>query len=322
MGLTPEKCRGVFALVPACSTSNANTPDAKNTFERDSFAVLVDDLVRAGVHGIITTGSFGEWHTLTWEEHKQLIDTTVEVVNGRVPVVIGASSTSTREAIEKALYAIKAGADAIMNGPPMYLRLSLENAIQYYKDLSQTCPEIGIVVYHNPNMFKVTIPPRAWEKIKRIPTVVGVKDTIRDIRHQMEICRICGNRISVLVMDYAMFPAMMFGAKGCTSIYANMGPQPVLRLYEYCHEKNWEKAMEIAQDINIAWERSQVFMAEAKLDTMQLLVPWFKAAIDFAGYGRAGPARRPFAQKWFPKEAEESAKVFAQEWKKLVKKYS
>lgn len=313
MVIGPEKFKGVFALVPTCSTPDADKPASKNTFARENFEKLLHKLIRDGIHGIITTGSLGECHTLTWDEHKELIDTAVEVVDGRVPLVIGTTSINTRQAIRKTKYVEKVGADAIMNGPPMYISLSLTNTIRYYKDLAEACPNVGIMIYSNPAAFKVEIPPNAYHAIKKIDNVVAVKETIPGAVRLMNECRICGDDISVMTMDRNMFPSMLYGATGCTSFNVCLGPQPVLKLYEACRKEDWKKAAEIANEI------ASLRLARGGASLMYL-VNRVHIMANLAGYCQTGPARRPFAV--VPKEVKENCELFVRRWKELVAKYS
>src|SRR5262249_28323368 len=95
--------------------------------------------------------------TLLWDEHQKLIQTVVEVARRRVPILTGTTSMNTRRTLEKARWAASAGSDGLLNGVPMWLPPSWQNAVQYYQDLAQACPDMAIMVYHNPPVFRVTI---------------------------------------------------------------------------------------------------------------------------------------------------------------------
>jgi hydratase-aldolase len=177
-----EDFKGVYALIPACATPDAHMWSSTDTINVESQRSLVSNLIEDGADGIITTGSTGECHTLLWNEQQKLFETVVDEANGRVPVITGTWAPNTREAIMKTRYAVDIGVDGIMNGPPQYVEPTVDNTIQYYKDLAEACPNTAIMIYHNPNAFRVTIPVERFTQIKEeIPTVLSMKESMADI---------------------------------------------------------------------------------------------------------------------------------------------
>jgi dihydrodipicolinate synthase/N-acetylneuraminate lyase len=109
--ITASDLKGIMAMMPAFTTKDGDRPDAEDTVNTTELARAVDQILRDGGANVITTsGSFGEFHTLLWEEHKKLIEATVAVVKKRVPVFIGCTNLNPREAIRQARFAQAAGA--------------------------------------------------------------------------------------------------------------------------------------------------------------------------------------------------------------------
>jgi len=313
--LTPSDIRGVFALVPACATPDAASWKATDTVDTDALADLINKLIRDGVNGIMTTGSIGESHTLLWDEHKKIIETAVEVVNRRVPLFVGTTSLNTRETINKTKYAVEVGADGVMNGTPMYLPLSPADTIQYYKDLSEAVPDAAIMIYHNPHAFRITITPKLWGELSKIPSVIGAKQGSTELFNLIGSIKAVGDRMSILSLDHLMHPCMLFGTAGGWSSDVCMGPAPSLKLYALCREGKWDQAGEIASGM----QRGMAQMGLTMEEFQQYQTYWLKRALDEAGYCKAGPVRTPFVHA--PKHIEEASIRYAQNWLALVQKY-
>ncbi len=313
MVLTPEETRGVWSLIPACATPNGGDLEARDTVDVDKLAAMVERLIQAGVNGIATTGTLGEGHTLLWDEHKKLIQTVVEVARKRVPVFTGTTSLNTRRTVEKTRWAIDAGADGVLNGVPMWLPPSWQNAVQFYEDLAEACPKAAIMVYHNPPVFRVTIPPVGFKRLAQVRNVVAVKQTVTELRHWIGVRDAVEGRITILVSDNVAWPTAMFGAGGVWSTRSSGAPEPVLRLWEACSRGDWARAEAIQQDICAAWPPVTIEEFHT-YDT-----PLMKRIIDLVSDGQAGPTRRQFVH--LPENVEKAAQIGAEKWKALAAKY-
>ena len=175
--ITSNHLKGIMAMMPAFTTKDGDRIDATDTVDTDELARAVDKLIRDdGVNVLTTTGSFGEFHTLLWDEHKKLIEATVAAVKKRVPVFVGCTNLNPREAIRQAKFAQDAGADGLLLGVPFYYQATVDNAVQFYHDVADALPKMGIMIYHNPTHHRVTIPVSAFKKITEKPNIVGMKD--------------------------------------------------------------------------------------------------------------------------------------------------
>ena len=161
--LTAKDLRGVVAMMPAFTTKNGGDPEAEDTIDADACATAVDKIIRDGVDAIATMGSFGECHTLLWKEKKKLTEATIAAVKKRVPVLIGCTTLNTRETMREVRFAQQAGADGVLCGVPFYYPSTADNAAQFYLDLADAFPRMGIGIYHNPPIHRVTIPVDAFQ---------------------------------------------------------------------------------------------------------------------------------------------------------------
>jgi 4-(2-carboxyphenyl)-2-oxobut-3-enoate aldolase len=241
--ITANDLKGIMAMMPAFTTKDGDRPDAEDTVNTAELTRAVDQIIRdGGANVITTTGSFGEFHTLLWEEHKKLIEATVAAVKKRVPVFVGCTSLNPREAIRQARFAQDAGADGLLLGVPFYYQATVDNAVQFYHDVADALPKMGVMIYHNPTHHRVTIPVGAFKKITEKPNIVGMKDSHRTPLQFVELMNTVKGKISVFVNQNQGFPYAMLGATGCWSFNVWMGPEPVIALRGACVAQDWEKA--------------------------------------------------------------------------------
>ena len=223
--ITANDLKGIMAMMPAFTTKDGDRIDATDTVDTDELTRAVDRLIRdGGVNVLTTTGSFGEFHTLLWDEQKKLIEATVAAVKQRVPLFVGCTNLNPREAIRQAKFAQEAGADGLLLGVPFYYQATVDNAVQFYHDVADALPKMGVMIYHNPTHHRVTIPVSAFKKITEKPNIVGVKDSHRTPLQFVELYGITQGKMSIFVNQTQMFPYYQLGAAGCWSYNVWMGP--------------------------------------------------------------------------------------------------
>jgi len=294
--LTREKFKGIFCLMPT-----PYTKDGK--FDEETFRENVRIMCKTGIHGISTTGTVGEFHTLPWEDHKRLIKALVEEIESDVFSVPGCSGVNTQEAIMKTRYAQECGADAVMNVVPFYQKLTNNECIAFYEELAKACPNIGFVVYNNPDTAKVLLGREVFEKLARIPTVCGSKEIVPDFEHWMNITRVPG--LSFLHVDLMMVPSMMWGGKGNFSGMACMKPELVLDAYKACLNGDWSRAKELQYKMREHWA-----LVEPLLKGYSP-ISQYKCMVNAFGLLKVGPPGKPFIP--VPEEAEEKVKKIVRE---------
>jgi len=317
--VSAKEFKGVFPILPTCSTKDAQSLYSTNTVDIEAMKDLTERLIEAGVHGIIALGSMGEVHTVLWEEYKAVIDALVDTVNGKVPLIIGCWAPNTREAVKKAKYVMDAGGDGIMAAPPHYLKPSIENAIQFFRDLADACPDLAIMIYHNPMVFRYRIPIEKWEDLMEIPNVVAVKETDNNLPRMMVEAYLCKDKISFMCHSILLFPCMLFGFTGAWDpLWVNCGPEPILKLYKACEENNWDLARKITEDfIKLSIYEVKVLQGYDWLESYQ--VDWEHLVLNAAGYVYTGEPRRPFVH--VPEQIIKAAEALGKEYRKIVEKW-
>ncbi|NIO12271.1 MAG: dihydrodipicolinate synthetase, partial [Deltaproteobacteria bacterium] len=149
---------GVMAMMPAFATPDANDIRSTSTIDINNLKAGVDRMIADGGDVIATTGSFGEFHTLLWEEFETITRATLDAVRDRVPLFIGCTSLNSRETVRKMKFIREAGGKGVLVGVPFYFPSTVDNAVQFYHDIAEMFPDLAIMVYHNPALHNVTLP--------------------------------------------------------------------------------------------------------------------------------------------------------------------
>ncbi len=326
--ITAQDLRGVNAMVPAFATPDADSLDATSTIDVDNLAEGVDRIIKDGVPIITTTGSFGECYNLFWDEFKLLASTTVEVVNKRVPVFIGATSPNPREAVQRMKFIQDIGADGTLLGLPYYDTVSAEYVGEFYTQMAQHFPELAIMIYHNPTNHKTTIPVSAFRRIVQNPNIVAMKDSHRSTLVFADIQRITGGKISFFVNQTQLYPYVQLGAAGCWSSNVFMGPWPVLYLWDLVEQGLHEEALAVSFEIRGPRGATKKTGSAERGDTMQHAKTTGRPDLadrggtmlhKFAGYVDPGPTRTPVLQP--SEDVVEDLKARAAYWTTLCEKY-
>jgi trans-o-hydroxybenzylidenepyruvate hydratase-aldolase len=308
--LVAADLHGVMAMMPAFTADNGGDIRATATIDGDRLATGVDKMIRDGANAIAAAGSFGECFNLLPNEFEELVRATVETVKKRVPVIVGCVSPSSRETAWKVRVARDGGADGVMLGVPYYLPSTVDNAIQFIHDVADLVPDMGVLIYHNPPIHRITIPVEAFRKITEKPNVVGMKDSHRTTLEFMKLMRIVRGKMSVFAGQGQYYPYANYGAAGCWSIDSWMGPWPVLALRDAINKGDEATAQEITLDISSTREMSNDFTwREAS----------HKIAIKHAGYCDPGPMRTPFVH--VPEAIVAREHKRAERWQRICEKY-
>jgi dihydrodipicolinate synthase/N-acetylneuraminate lyase len=295
-------------MMPAFSTPDAVDIRATETIAVDNLKEGVDRIIKDGANNIATTGTYGECYNLLFDEFKTLAVATVEAVKKRVPLFIGCTSPNPREVVQKMKFVKDLGADGVLLGVPYYETLPVADAIRFYHDIAELFPTLNIVIYHNPENHKFTIPVAAFKELVKNPTIIGMKDSHRTTSAFQQLQRIVKGKISVFVNQVQLHPYYRLGAAGCWSTEVWMGPWPVLYLLDLVKRGEDEKASEVIADL-----------AEDGGGGRPVPGSGNKRPADFADYCKVGPTRVPFLN--FPEAQMEKAKKRAAHWQKLNEKY-
>ena len=184
------------------------------------------------VHGIVPTGSTGEFAALSEEERKKVAEIAIEEVNGMVPVVVGTASVSTKQTIQYSQYAQRAGADGVMVVPPYYCHPNEEEIYGHYKTLAENI-DIPIVLYNNPGTSGVDMRPSLIARLAEFDQISYIKESSGDMTRVAEIMRLCGHKISIFCgCDNLSLEMFAMGVQGWIVPAANMIPQLCVELFE------------------------------------------------------------------------------------------
>ena len=210
---------------------------------REHVSYLVDE---GKIHGIIPVGSTGEFAALSEAERKMIADIVIDEVAGKVPVVVGTASVSTKETVMYTQYAQEAGADAVMIVPPYYCHPNDEEIFAHYKTIVENS-DIEIILYNNPSTSGVDMQPGLIVRLAEFEKISYVKESSGDIIRVAEIQRLFGDKMRIFCgCDNLALEMFMMGAGGWIAPAANMIPQLCVGLYELAVvKKDFERAREL-----------------------------------------------------------------------------
>src|SRR4030067_2073991 len=188
--LAASDLNGVLGMMPAFATPDAVDIRATQNIPVDNLKEGVDKIVKDGVNNIATTGSYGECYKLLFDEFKTLAVATVEAVKNRVPLFIGCTSPNPREVVQKMNFVKGLGADGVLLGVPYYETLHVQDGIKFYHDIADLFPTLNIVIYHNPENHKFTIPVAAFKELVKPQTIICMNDSQRTTKEFMNLQKI------------------------------------------------------------------------------------------------------------------------------------
>src|SRR5215475_13505381 len=221
------------------------TPFQNGTVDEKAFRALVVWQIDEGTNGLVPVGTTGESPTLSHEEHRNVVEWCIDQARGRVPVVAGAGSNSTKEAVELAQHAEKAGADAVLVVTPYYNKPTQEGMYQHFKAINDAIG-IPILIYNIPPRSVIDMSVDTMKRLSELPNIVGVKDATGDVgrvsrqRHAMG-----ADFIQLSGEDMTALAAMAAGGHGCISVSANVAPGLCAELMEATFKGDWGHALKI-----------------------------------------------------------------------------
>ncbi len=201
------------------------TPFKNGAIDEAALEALVDWHIAEGTHGIVPVGTTGESPTLSHAEHERVIEIVVNKVAKRVPVIAGAGSNNTAEAIRFMQFAEKAGADAALVVTPYYNKPTQAGLIAHYKALHDCC-ELPIIIYNIPPRSVIDMTPATMGELAKLPRIIGVKDATADLSRVPQQRITCGKDfIQVSGEDATALGFNAQGGVGCISVTANVAPR-------------------------------------------------------------------------------------------------
>jgi 4-hydroxy-tetrahydrodipicolinate synthase len=218
------------------------TPFRNGAVDEDAFVALVERQISAGVHGLVPVGTTGETATLSHEEHRRVVELCVQTAAGRVPVIAGAGSNSTEEAIELARFAKTVGADAVLVVSPYYNRPSQEGVYQHFKAINDAV-QIPVLVYNVPSRTGSDMATDTVVRLAKLPNIVGIKDATGDLVRASLMRIECPDDFVLLSGDDpTALGYMAHGGHGCISVTCNVAPDAFAAFMNACMTGDWAAA--------------------------------------------------------------------------------
>ncbi|MDR1777858.1 MAG: 4-hydroxy-tetrahydrodipicolinate synthase [Desulfovibrio sp.] len=201
------------------------TPFKNNVVDEKAFGTLIETQIRDGIQGLVPCGTTGESATLSHKEHEQVIEICIAVTAGRVPVLAGAGSNNTTEAVRLTKFAQKAGADGALLITPYYNKPTQEGLYQHFKAIAEAT-ELPLVPYNVPSRTGCNLLPATLGRLARdFPHIVGVKEATGDMVQCSRVLEDCPENFDVLSGDdFTALPLMSLGGKGVISVTSNVIP--------------------------------------------------------------------------------------------------
>ena len=219
------------------------TPFRGGKVDEEAFRKLVSWQIAEGSHGLVPCGTTGESPTLSHDEHRRVVELCVEEANGRVPVIAGAGSNSTQEALELTRHAKAVGADAVLSVTGYYNKPTQEGLYRHYATIAEAV-DIPILVYNIPSRAVVEISVETMARLCKIANVIGVKDATANLARPSRERLACGNAWRLMSgEDATALGYMAHGGHGCISVTANVAPKLLAQFQEACMQGAFDTAL-------------------------------------------------------------------------------
>lgn len=241
--LTVSDCRGIWAALPM-------SWDAHDCFDEASYRTNVETMCRAGVHGVYTTGSTGEFYAVEYDEFRRMVDIQAEVCGRhRMPLQIGCAADSTRKAIRLLEYAAsKSAVGGVQVTVPYWMEINDRELLQFFRDLYRACPDMPLVHYNVPRAKRFLLGADYLRVLEVAPNLIGVKFTFAGMHFgQLQEALLLTPQLSYFVAENLVVSAMMLGARGSCSSMISTNPPFVLAMYEHAANGRWTEALRMQQ---------------------------------------------------------------------------
>ena len=226
------------------------TPFKDGNLDEDSYISIIQYHLRNGTNGLVPAGTTGECPTISHDEHKKIIQLCVNESNGKIPVIAGTGSNSTKEAVSLTQYAEKAGADAALVVTPYYNKPTQEGLYQHYKAINDKCG-IPIIIYNIPPRSVIDMSVDTMARLFELKNIVGVKDATADLDRVTEQKNKMGKEfIQLSGEDGTALDFNLKGGSGCISVTANIAPKLCAEFQEASLSKNNDNLLSRAKEIN------------------------------------------------------------------------
>jgi 4-hydroxy-tetrahydrodipicolinate synthase len=219
------------------------TPFDGDSVDYDAFTRLVEFQIQSGTHGLVPCGTTGESPTLSHEEHARVVEVCISAAKGRVPVIAGAGSNSTKEAVELARHAEKAGASAVLIVTPYYNKPTQEGLYQHFKAINDAIG-IPIIIYNIPSRSVIDMSVATMARLFKLRNIAGVKDaTASPVRVSQQRLTLGEEFNQLSGEDATALAFMAHGGHGCISVTSNAAPKLCSEFQTACLAGDYSKTL-------------------------------------------------------------------------------
>ena len=219
------------------------TPFKGGKVDAQGFSRFVDWQIAEGSNGLVPVGTTGETPTLSHDEHMQVVDLCIKAAKKRVPVIAGAGSNSTDEAIMLTRFARQAGADAVLHSTGYYNKPTQEGLYLHFKAISDAV-DVPIIVYNVPVRTIVDILPQTFARICELKNVAGIKDATANMQRQSQLRQLLGDKyIALSGEDATALGYNAHGGHGCISVTSNVAPRLCAEFQAACAKGDYKTAL-------------------------------------------------------------------------------
>jgi dihydrodipicolinate synthase/N-acetylneuraminate lyase len=262
--------------------------DDKMRVDYEGHRENVRKLIELGVDGIILNGTVGEFHTCSDEERERLTRILVEEGKGKVMCIAGCSAVNTAEAIRRTRRAAELGADGVMNVVPYYGPPSKEEAVQYWRDLAEACPDIGLVCYNNPHTTQVLMTDEDFAAMEGIPNFVGSKMLGGDVWLYLNCMRHTTQKHFPLEQLWGI--SKVLGGSGVMASFIYACPQYMMNWWRTICRGSVGEAIQMQHEVNELLQ--EVVYPPIKSGYSEIAAT--KAFVEALGHWHCGKSRKPF----------------------------
>ncbi len=225
------------------------TPLKDGKVDETAFRKLVNWQIEQGSHGLVPCGTTGESPTLSHQEHMRVVEICVEEARGRVPVIAGAGSNATAEAISLTKHAKAVGADAVLSVTGYYNKPSQEGLYRHYAAIVDAV-DIPVLVYNIPARAIVEISVETMARLSKLRNIIGVKDATANLARPVRERIACGKDWRMLSgEDATTLGYMVQGGHGCISVTANVAPRLCADFQEACLQSAYDTALALQEKL-------------------------------------------------------------------------
>lgn len=226
-----------------CGTALVTPFRADGSIDEPALRSLIEWQIQSGVHFLVPCGTTGETPTLSHEEWLRVIDVTIEVAHRRVPIVAGATSNSTQDAVHKAKAAAsRQGVDAILTASPYYNKPTQEGQYQHFRAIAEAIDK-PIVLYNVPGRTAANIEPATLGRLAQIRNIIAVKEASGSMTQIAEALNVVPDNFIVLSGDDAItLPVISLGGQGIISVASNVIPEEISKMTQAALDGDWTVA--------------------------------------------------------------------------------